>query len=588
MSPDESKTGSTSNTGVDTYADAIVAAMAAGGIDHLFFTSGSDIGFFQEATSKARVLGHNNPVRLITVPLEHISLNAALGFAAVTGRPAATAVHVDVGTLHYGGAIHTAWRSRLPVLMTAGYPPTSAPGTLPGSRAEGGHIWMQETFDQNGIVRNYTKWERRLTYQDNPGVVVSRAIQVARSEPQGPSYLSIPKELTFLPMREDGFPSAIELGIPRVGPPNPEDAKEVAERLIAAAHPVCVVSGSGRNPDSISALVELAELLGLAVTESALRAYISFPFDHPLYQAQSTVAEADALFVLDVEVPWAEGRNVAPPADAYIAAAGHDPANLRVPTFEFTANLRISADPLATIKAVTEAAKALLTDDDKARIKARSEKLATVSAARIADLITEAEARSGDTPIDPLWLSYQISRAVDDNCIVLDDTLGPSRFSEYLRCRKPLSYIRNPGSSGGWGPGAAFGAKMGAPDKDIICVTGDGFYQFGTPQPAIWAGAHHGAPFLTIVYTNRSYTTGTLAVQNSFGQESYATQSGYEGGYFDPPIDFAAEAAAAGAYGENVDDPAEVGPAIQRGLEQIRAGKPAVISVWLKRLIDGG
>ncbi|MBT3885636.1 MAG: acetolactate synthase, partial [Rhodospirillaceae bacterium] len=118
MSPDESKTGSTSNTGVDTYADAIVAAMAAGGIDHLFFTSGSDIGFFQEATSKARVLGHNNPVRLITVPLEHISLNAALGFAAVTGRPAATAVHVDVGTLHYGGAIHTAWRSRLPVLMT--------------------------------------------------------------------------------------------------------------------------------------------------------------------------------------------------------------------------------------------------------------------------------------------------------------------------------------------------------------------------------------------------------------------------------------------------------------------------------------
>ena len=588
MSPDESKTGSTSNTGVDTYADAIVAAMAAGGIDHLFFTSGSDIGFFQEATSKARVLGHNNPVRLITVPLEHISLNAALGFAAVTGRPAATAVHVDVGTLHYGGAIHTAWRSRLPVLMTAGYPPTSAPGTLPGSRAEGGHIWMQETFDQNGIVRNYTKWERRLTYQDNPGVVVSRAIQVARSEPQGPSYLSIPKELTFLPMREDGFPSAIELGIPRVGPPNPEDAKEVAERLIAAAHPVCVVSGSGRNPDSISALVELAELLGLAVTESALRAYISFPFDHPLYQAQSTVAEADALFVLDVEVPWAEGRNVAPPADAYIAAAGYDPANLRVPTFEFTANLRISADPLATIKAITEAAKALLTDDDKARIKARSEKLATVSAARIADLITEAEARSGDTPIDPLWLSYQISRAVDDNCIVLDDTLGPSRFSEYLRCRKPLSYIRNPGSSGGWGPGAAFGAKMGAPDKDIICVTGDGFYQFGTPQPAIWAGAHHGAPFLTIVYTNRSYTTGTLAVQNSFGQESYATQSGYEGGYFDPPIDFAAEAASAGAYGENVDDPAEVGPAIQRGLEQIRAGKPAVISVWLKRLIDGG
>ncbi|MEE2761152.1 MAG: thiamine pyrophosphate-dependent enzyme [Pseudomonadota bacterium] len=588
MSPDESKLDTNSNTGIHNYADAIVAAMAAGGIDHLFFTSGSDIGFYQEATAKARVLGHNNPVRLVTVPLEHISLNAALGFAAMTGRPAATAVHVDVGTLHYGGAIHTAWRSRLPVLMTAGYPPTSTPGTLQGSRAEGGHIWMQETFDQNGIVRNYTKWERRLTYQDNPGVVTSRAIQVARSEPQGPSYLSIPKELTFLPLREEGFPSAVELGIPRVGPPTPEDARQVAKKLIAAEHPVCVISGSGRNPDTVPVLVELAELLGLAVTESANRAYLSFPFDHPLYQAQNTVAEADAVFVLDVEVPWADGRNVPPPADAYIAAAGFDPSNERVPTFEFTANLRFTADPLLTIQAIMATAKELLTDTDRKRIKTRTEKLAEISSTRVANLVEEAEARSKDTPIDPLWLSYQIGLALDDNCVVLDDTLGPSRFNEYLSCSKPLSYVRNPGSSGGWGPGAAFGAKLGAPDKDIVCVIGDGFYQFGTPQPAIWAGAHHDAPFLTIVYTNRSYTTGTLAVQNSFGPESYATQTGYEGGYFDPPIDFAAEAEAAGAYGENVDDPMEVGPAIKRGLEQVRSGRPAVISVWLKRLIDGG
>jgi len=588
MSPDESKPDTGSATRIDNYADAIVAAMAAGGIDHLFFTSGSDIGFYQESTAKARALGHNNPVRLITVPLEHISLNAALGFAAVTGRPAATAVHVDVGTLHYGGAIHTAWRSRLPVLMTAGYPPTSAPGTMDGSRAEGGHIWMQETFDQNGIVRNYTKWERRLTYQDNPGLVVSRAIQVARSEPQGPSYLSIPKELTYLPVRDANFPSAAELGIPRIGPPNPDDAREVAERLIAAKHPVCVISGSGRHPDTVPALVELAELLGLAVTESALRAFLCFPLNHPLYQAQTTVAEADAVFVLDVEVPWADGRNVPPPDDAYIAQAGYDPANLRVPTYEFTADLRILADPLLTIQAITEAAKGLLGKDDKARIKARSEKLAEVSAARISGYIEEAKSRAGDTPIDPLWLSYQIGLAMDDNCIVLDDTLGPSRFNDYLYCEKPMSYFRNPGSSGGWGPGAAFGAKMGAPDKDIVCVTGDGFYQFGTPQAAIWAAAHYGAPFLTIVYTNRSYTTGTLAVKGAFGEEGYAAQSGYEGGYFDPPIDFAAEAAAAGAYGENVTDPAEVGPAIKRGLEQIRAGKPVVISVWLKRLIDGG
>ena len=88
MSPDN--TQATAQTPIETTGDAIVASMAAGGVDHLFFTSGSEIGFYQEAVAKARAHGHNNPIRLITVPHEHISLNAALGYAAVSGRPAAT------------------------------------------------------------------------------------------------------------------------------------------------------------------------------------------------------------------------------------------------------------------------------------------------------------------------------------------------------------------------------------------------------------------------------------------------------------------------------------------------------------------
>jgi len=139
------------------------------------------------------------------------------------------------------------------------------------------------------------------------------------------------------------------------------------------------------------------------------------------------------------------------------------------------------------------------------------------------------------------------------------------------------------GSSGGWTPGAALGAKLAAPDRDVIAVCGDGFYMFGTPAPALWAAKHHNAPFMVVVYQNRSYTTGTLAVDRKY-PDSYAAKAGYPGGYFDPPIDFAKEAEAAGAYGENVRDPAEIGPALQRGLKQIRSGTPAVISVWLPRL----
>ena len=153
-----------------------------------------------------------------------------------------------------------------------------------------------------------------------------------------------------------------------------------------------------------------------------------------------------------------------------------------------------------------------------------------------------------------------------------------------MPCNRPGSYFTNPGSSGGWAPGAALGAKLAAPERDIIAVTGAGFYMFGTPAPALWAAALLDAPVMIVVYTNRSYTTGTSRIVGTYGADSYAAKAGFEGGYFDPPIDFAKEAEAAGAYGENVSDPSEVAPALARGLEQVRGGTPAVISVWMNRL----
>lgn len=584
MSPKKKK--GSDQTPIETTGDAMVAAMLAGGIDHLFFTSGSEIGFYQEAVAKSQAHGHNHPMRLITVPHEHIGLNAALGYAAVSGRPAATAVHVDVGTLHMGGAIHSAWRSGLPVVMTAGFPPTAAAGSMPGSRDEGGHLWMQETYDQNGIVRNYTKWDHKLAYMDNPGLVTSRAIQVARSQPAGPVYISIPKELGLMPVTEPDFPSAIQLGLIEAPAPDAASIREITEKLIGARQPVVVVSRSGRNLDSVAALVSLCELLGLAVVESGQLAYLCFPRTHPLYQDQSALKDADAVLVLDSEVPWVPGRSD-PAADAYIADVTFDPVKMRMPIYEFVANRRLAADPLLTIEAITELANSLLTDADRKRIAERCETLAAASKARVAAQEKAAMDVASDSPIDPRWLSYQIGQAIDDNCIVMNDTLGSNTFSSYLPCDRPGSFFSATGSSGGWAPGAALGAKMAAPDRDIVAVSGDGFYMFGTPAPALWAAARYGAPFLMIVYTNRSYTTGTLGVVRSFGPDSYASKSGFDGGYIDPPIDFAKEAEAAGAYGENVDDPAEVGPALKRGLEKVRNGQAAVISVWLKRLIDG-
>ena len=117
----------------DEWSDAIVASMKLGGVNQLFFVSGTEIIFYQEAIAKAKQRGLPAP-DLITVPHEHVALNAALGAAAATGQPSAVAVHVDVGTLNTGAAIHTAWKGSYPVLITAGNAPRAYPGTMPGAR----------------------------------------------------------------------------------------------------------------------------------------------------------------------------------------------------------------------------------------------------------------------------------------------------------------------------------------------------------------------------------------------------------------------------------------------------------------------
>jgi acetolactate synthase-1/2/3 large subunit len=570
--------------GVRDVGEAVVSAMGLAGIEYVFFTSGSEICFYQEAIAKLMSEGRVAP-KLITINHEHVGLNAALGYAAVKGRPAVTAVHVDAGTLHQGGAVHTAYRSCVPVLMTAGAPPTSYPGSMRGARGVGGHIWMQQTYDQHATVRQYVKWDHRLEYQDNAGLIVGRALQVACSPPCGPVYLSLPQEISLRQIDGAKFPTLDQLGVPHPPAPDPEGIREIAGRLIKARNPFVVVSGSGRNPATVRPLVHLCEMLGVPVVNSISRAFLSFPFAHPLFQGSVSLSEADLVLVIDADIPWMPGPT-APGADCYVAVIDLDPAKQKFPTYEFSANLRLTADPLLSINALVAALESLITSEHNEHFAVRAAKWAKASDQRIRALQKEAIERASARPVDPLWLNYQIAEFLEEDDIVVDETLPASRFYEFVRLSRPGSYITNPGTSGGWSPGAALGAKCAAPDRDVIAVSGDGFYMFGTPAPALWAAAHYKMPFLMVVYQNRSYTTGTTRLNTAY-PDGFAKRQDFdhEGGYFDPPIDFAREAEAAGAYGENVRNPEDIGAALKRGRSQVRRGTPAVISVWLPRIL---
>src|ERR1041384_7562621 len=190
-----------------TTSSAFLDALSAAGVSYVFANFGSDHPGLVEAFAAAAATGRTVPT-LITCPAEFVALTAAQGHAQVSGRAQAVIVHVECGTQNLGGAVHNAAKARVPVLIFAGASPYTQYGELPGSRNEFIH-WMQDVFDQRGIVRGYVKYENEIRTGRNVAQIVHRALQIAHSEPCGPVYLVGPREVM-----EQELPPAPALHVP--------------------------------------------------------------------------------------------------------------------------------------------------------------------------------------------------------------------------------------------------------------------------------------------------------------------------------------------------------------------------------------
>jgi acetolactate synthase I/II/III large subunit len=133
--------------------------------------------------------------------------------------------------------------------------------------------------------------------------------------------------------------------------------------------------------------------------------------------------------------------------------------------------------------------------------------------------------------------------------------------------------------------GAAFGIKLARPDNDVVLVSGDGYYTFGSPLPALWAARFHKAAYLSVVFVNSTYSTGTTGLLRMY-PEGHAAAAGYAGGRFDPAPRFEKLAEEVDGYGEHISEVAQLRPALERGLECVRQNIPAVIAVDVPPSVD--
>src|SRR5258708_22488744 len=230
---------------VESTADAYLELLAARGVEYFFANSGTDFAPLIDAY--ARRLDQGLPVpRPMTIPHEVPAVGRAQGYALVTGRPKVVMVQVIVGAGNAVGGIINAARSNVPILFSAGRNPLTESG-LHGSRNRPIH-WAQESFDQAGMIREYVKWDYELRNFTQLETVVDRALAVAQAEPQGPVYLTLPREV--LAGKHEAFEYSAASRAPKPGAvvAAPETIAETARLLPDARTPIMLTNAPRRHP----------------------------------------------------------------------------------------------------------------------------------------------------------------------------------------------------------------------------------------------------------------------------------------------------------------------------------------------------
>ena len=550
----------------ETVAEAYLALLAERGVEYLFANAGTDFAPIVEAYARAAHSGLPAPKPLIATH-ENLAMSMAHGYAAASGKIPAVMVHVSVGTANALCGVFNAARENVPILFTAGRSPLTEQG-MEGARDTYIH-WAQEMFDQAGMLREMVKWDYELRNGAQLETVIDRALTLAASPPAGPVYLSLPREV--LAEKLAGF--AYDQPARRVAasPPAPDEAAiaAAAAMLAKAKHPLIITADAGRDPAAVPLLAGLAERFAIPVVEHRQR-YLNLPADHPChlgYNPAALLDDADAILVIECDVPWTPVRK-APRPDCTVIHIGVDPLFSRYPIRGFAADLAITGATRLVLPRLEAALAPLVTGS---AIAERRDRLAARREAMQAGWAKQREETRDLKPLSPIRVSACLAEARDPGSILVNEyTLLP----EHCPSTRPGGFFGSSPAAGlGWGAGAALGVKLAEPERQVIAVLGDGSYIFSNPVAVHHAAAAHRLPVLFIVVNNAMWGAVRRATLGMYPKGEAARSNRPPFIDLDDLPAFEQVCAAAGGYGERVDDPADLPAALKRALHAVNVEK---------------
>jgi benzoylformate decarboxylase len=477
------------------------------------------------------------------------------GYARASGRLAVCNVHVAPGLGNAMGSLFNAMWVGSPLIVTAG-------------QHEVGHGLTEPMLyaPLEPMARPHVKWAVEVTRLVDLPRAVRRAAKIALAPPTGPVFISLPGDV----LNDD---AEIDLGrrnrIDAGNRPADVTLDALAGRLLAADRPVLVCGHEVNTRRALEPAAELAELLGAAVYQDTIPSAAPFVSTHDCYlgmlsRDQRDVAQRLGNYdlmvclgtdVLRMSVPGA----VSPlPTGMPVVQIGERNADLAK---NYPTEIAIQANVRETLLALNTVVSARRTLSQAAASASRIDALRPGNwSSQRAALAPVLEARADHRPLDPDALMHRIARVLPDDAIVVDEGMTSTRtLPQLFPYRDAWSYYGLASGGIGFAIAGAIGIRLAMPHRPLVAIIGDGSAMYNIQ--ALWTAAHLQLPMVYVIANNRGYRILKQRVRANHGVDRYIGMD-----FTDPPIDFAALAAAMGVRSQRVTEPGDVAPALQQAI----------------------
>jgi len=573
----------TSVTG--TGGDLFVAQLKASGTRFVFTNPGSiEVGFFDALTDY-------DDLKVILGLHEGIVIPMADGYHRVSLEPAFVMVHSTGGTAQMGGQLCNAHFDGSSLVIGSGENDTTL-------WSDEGPISPNRGYNQSDVTRMFTKISWDVRNAASVPVAVRRAFKLAATAPGGPVYVACTTDSLSRKATADVYPREKFMVEARPRPAK-DQIETLAKWLIEAERPVPIFGDQVWKSGAQSEVIELCELLGLPAAGPGLaQGYRNFPTRHPqyigTYAAEAAYPHGQADLVIQYGTrDW--GGTGMPTISRLNKGAKFVALGIDSNTLGRTQpmNLAVVADVKAATRDLVDSIKSMATADRLAKIRDARMPLVKASVAETHKRLMETvKANYGKSPIHPDEISYEMEQLLDpDAIIVVENETSPgsqtapgtSLFTTGHRENEKM-WVTNTYLSLGWGIGAAIGAKLAAPNRQVVCSIGDGAVMFSAP--GFWTMKRYQIPVLTVIWNNYYYQ----AVRNGFyAYGGRMKDTGHYHGLYigDPEVDFVKLADSQGVKGEKVTAGTDIKAAFKRGIQATRDGNPYVIEVVVARMGGG-